>query len=83
MRPGEKLYEEILADNERTLPTPHPKLRVMRPEAPQARAWVGEVIAWLEQEEARDDTETRAGLAARIPEYQPAARSDTRAASVS
>ncbi len=28
MRPGEKLYEELYFDNERTLPTPHPKLRV-------------------------------------------------------
>ena len=28
LRPGEKLYEEVLADNEHTLPTPHPKLRI-------------------------------------------------------
>jgi FlaA1/EpsC-like NDP-sugar epimerase len=83
LRPGEKLYEEILADNERTLPTPHPKLRVMKPEVPQARAWVGEVVAWLEQEEVRGDEETRAGLAARIPEYQPAGSMATRAASTS
>ncbi len=83
LRPGEKLYEEILADNEKTLPTPHPKLRVMKPETPHTRAWVGEVIAWLEQDEVRDDAATRAGLAARIPEYQPAASSATRAASTS
>ena len=25
LRPGEKLYEELLADDESTLPTPHPK----------------------------------------------------------
>ncbi|MDH5212109.1 MAG: polysaccharide biosynthesis protein, partial [Betaproteobacteria bacterium] len=30
LRPGEKLYEELLADAEHTLPTPHPKLRVAR-----------------------------------------------------
>jgi FlaA1/EpsC-like NDP-sugar epimerase len=83
LRPGEKLYEEILADNEKTLPTPHPKLRVMKSEAPQARAWVGEVVQWLEQEEVRGDVETRAGLKARIPEYQPAASIDTRVASTS
>lgn len=28
MRPGEKLYEELYFDDEQTLPTPHPKLRV-------------------------------------------------------
>jgi FlaA1/EpsC-like NDP-sugar epimerase len=83
LRPGEKLYEEILADNEKTLPTPHPKLRVMKPEAPHSRAWVGEVVQWLEQEEVRGDVETRAGLKARIPEYQPAASIDTRVASTS
>jgi FlaA1/EpsC-like NDP-sugar epimerase len=83
LRPGEKLYEEILADNEKTLPTPHPKLRVMKPEAPHSRAWVGEVVQWLEQDEVRGDAETRAGLMARIPEYQPAASIETRVASTS
>ena len=33
LRPGEKLYEELLATEEATLPTPHPKLRIA-----QARA---------------------------------------------
>ncbi|MEI2635688.1 MAG: nucleoside-diphosphate sugar epimerase/dehydratase [Methylotenera sp.] len=28
LRPGEKLYEELLADDELTQPTPHPKLRI-------------------------------------------------------
>jgi FlaA1/EpsC-like NDP-sugar epimerase len=28
MRPGEKLFEELYFDDEQTLPTPHPKLRV-------------------------------------------------------
>ena len=30
LRPGEKLYEELLADAESTRPTPHPKLRIAR-----------------------------------------------------
>ena len=30
LRPGEKLYEELLADNENTMLTPHPKLRIAR-----------------------------------------------------
>lgn len=28
LRPGEKLYEELYHDDEKTAPTPHPKLRV-------------------------------------------------------
>ena len=75
LRPGEKLYEEILADNERTLPTPHPKLRVMKPETPLSRSWVGEALAWLEATEVRGDDETREGLALRVPEYQPSSTS--------
>jgi hypothetical protein len=35
LRAGEKLYEEPLADAEKTLPTPHPKLRVARARSPQ------------------------------------------------
>jgi FlaA1/EpsC-like NDP-sugar epimerase len=27
LRPGEKLFEEVLADGKQTLATPHPKLR--------------------------------------------------------
>src|SRR5439155_7964554 len=34
LRPGEKLYEEPLADAEKRLPTPHPKLRVAQATLP-------------------------------------------------
>lgn len=30
LRPGEKLYEELLSDGEQTLPTPHEKIRVAK-----------------------------------------------------
>ena len=30
LRPGEKLYEELLADNETTLPTHHPKILIAK-----------------------------------------------------
>ena len=72
LRPGEKLYEELLADDETTLPTPHPKLRVMKADAAPAVAWVAETVRWLETPRTLAADEVRAGLAARIPEYQPA-----------
>src|SRR5205814_1345302 len=42
LRPGEKLYEEPLADAERTLPTPHPKLRVAQARALQTHHFIDE-----------------------------------------
>jgi len=73
LRPGEKLYEELLADDERTLATPHPKLRVMKPEAPRDRAWVQEAVRWLETAGAPPAAEVRAELGRWVPEYAPAA----------
>ncbi|HLB13489.1 MAG TPA: nucleoside-diphosphate sugar epimerase/dehydratase [Burkholderiales bacterium] len=79
LRPGEKLYEELLADDELTLGTPHPKLRVMKPEAPRDRAWVLEAVRWFETAGTLAPAEVRAGLARWVPEYAPAVSSPTAA----
>jgi FlaA1/EpsC-like NDP-sugar epimerase len=69
LRPGEKLYEELLADNEHTLPTPHPKLRIAM--ARQADSiWMEELLAWTEVATMPDD-EVRTALQTWVPEYQP------------
>ena len=69
LRPGEKLYEELLADSEHTLPTPHPKLRIAQ--ARQADAeWLVELLSWVAASTMADD-EVRAGLAQWVPEYHP------------
>jgi FlaA1/EpsC-like NDP-sugar epimerase len=47
LRPGEKLYEELLADGEQTLPTPHPKLRVARAREAHDDAWLAALRDWL------------------------------------
>jgi FlaA1/EpsC-like NDP-sugar epimerase len=73
LRPGEKLYEELLADDETTLPTPHPKLRVMKADAAPGLAWVAETVRWLEAAHPLAAEAVRAGLAARVPEYQTTA----------
>ena len=72
LRPGEKLYEELLASEEATLPTPHPKLRIAQARAANLDA-VGQMIAWCERDRAADDAEVRARLKAWIPEYAPPA----------
>jgi FlaA1/EpsC-like NDP-sugar epimerase len=70
LRPGEKLYEELLADDETTQPTPHPKLRVARAEATHDAAWLGELVQWLSVPQ-RDEATVKRDLALRVPEYRP------------
>lgn len=72
LRPGEKLYEELLADSEQTLPTPHPKLRVACPEQIPDAAWLAALEQWLAQPLSNED-ETKRHLQRLIPEYAPAA----------
>jgi FlaA1/EpsC-like NDP-sugar epimerase len=72
LRPGEKLYEELLATEEATLPTPHPKLRIAQARLANRDA-VGQMIAWCERDRAADDAEVRARLKSWIPEYMPPA----------
>jgi FlaA1/EpsC-like NDP-sugar epimerase len=69
LRPGEKLYEELLADDETTRPTPHPKLRVARAR-PADPGWLSGVLEWLSRPAAGDD-EVRRELARWVPEYDP------------
>ena len=70
LRPGEKLYEELLADGELTLPTPHPKLRIAKPAAAPDEKWLAELEDWLAAP-WRDEAEVKQGLKARVPEYRP------------
>jgi FlaA1/EpsC-like NDP-sugar epimerase len=70
LRPGEKLYEELLADSETTLPTPHPKLRVARSrEVDVAGLMVS--LEWMRTHPMADNQDVRAQLHACIPEYRP------------
>jgi FlaA1/EpsC-like NDP-sugar epimerase len=71
LRRGEKLYEELLADNEHTLATRHPKVRATRALSAPDASWVREALAWLEAPQALEDDTVRAKLASLVPEYRP------------
>lgn len=70
LRPGEKLYEELLADDESTLPTPHPKLRVAKARAADS-GWHGECLDWLALTGFQDEAAVKRQLKAWVPEYRP------------
>ncbi len=70
LRPGEKLYEELLADNEHTLLTPHPKLRIAQAREVDA-AWLEGLLAWVNARPVSADEEVRRGLREWVPEYKP------------
>jgi FlaA1/EpsC-like NDP-sugar epimerase len=72
LRPGEKLYEEVLANEEATLPTPHPRLAIAQARTADSDA-VGQMVAWCERDRAAEDAEVRARLAGWVPEYAPPA----------
>ncbi|WP_175815398.1 nucleoside-diphosphate sugar epimerase/dehydratase [Burkholderia diffusa] len=69
LRPGEKLYEELLADDEATTRTPHPKLRIARArEVPDNL--LDELLPWLMQHRVLSDDEVRRDLRRWVSEYQ-------------
>jgi FlaA1/EpsC-like NDP-sugar epimerase len=70
LRPGEKLYEELLADDEHTLPTPHPKLRIAQARAVD-EAWVRAVVKWIEGSDL-DEQAVKTKLREWVSEYHPA-----------
>ena len=69
LRPGEKLFEELLVDGEDVEPTEHPRVRVVRTvETGMNHAWIEALIRATEKR----DVEGLIGLvSAAVPEYTP------------
>lgn len=68
LRPGEKLYEELLADDENTLPTPHPKLRIAKARQVD-KQWMADLLTWLRTHPVLSDDQVRQQLIRWVPEY--------------
>ena len=71
LRPGEKLFEELLTDSERTLPTPHAKLRVAQAEAAPGEDWQQTLDLWLNAPAPATTNELKLRLQQFVPEYAP------------
>ncbi len=75
LRPGEKLYEELLADSEETLETRHPELRIAKSrDTPEG--FYEYIDRWMDQRIPLADHEVRAALKRWIPEYVPMEKMD-------
>jgi FlaA1/EpsC-like NDP-sugar epimerase len=71
MRPGEKLYEELLADAEATVPTNFDRLKIARLDA--VSLWPADVAALAHMSPAERGGDTaRTWLSRRIPEFTTA-----------
>ncbi len=73
LRPGEKLFEELLADDEHTRATPHPKLRIAKAREVDPD-WLAGLLAWLGQDRIPGDSEVRRDLKRWVPEYHSQVR---------
>jgi FlaA1/EpsC-like NDP-sugar epimerase len=71
LRPGEKLYEELLTDDETTIPTLHQKVRIANAAPILDPHWENKALAWIQQVGPLSDDDTRSGLAKLVPDYQP------------
>jgi FlaA1/EpsC-like NDP-sugar epimerase len=68
LRPGEKLFEELLMDDEHTRATPHPKLRVAKARE-VTQDFIQTLSAWLYQDKLPEDSDVRRDLKRWVPEY--------------
>jgi FlaA1/EpsC-like NDP-sugar epimerase len=72
LRPGEKLFEELLSDADHTLPSAHPRLRIAQLHQYTGNEWMAELMDWLQQNDTglRTAMEQRQRLAQLVPEYR-------------
>ena len=70
LRPGEKLFEELLATDEHTLPTPHHKLRIASARAVD-EDWVNKLLIWIKTLQSASETQIKTELKYWVEEYTP------------
>jgi len=71
LRPGEKLYEELITEGEGIVPTNHPKILVLRGDGSPYESINKRIDELLLVAETYDATAIKKKLKEIVPEYQP------------
>jgi FlaA1/EpsC-like NDP-sugar epimerase len=72
LRPGEKLYEELLAGEDGSVASAHPRLRIARLREPIDERWLADLLAWQQTLDASvDPLHVRRELQRYVNEYVP------------
>lgn len=72
LRPGEKLYEELITEGEGIVPTEHRKIMVLKGQEKDLVKLNGSIKALRAVSEKQQADEIRAQLMSIVPEYKPA-----------
>jgi FlaA1/EpsC-like NDP-sugar epimerase len=75
LRPGEKLYEELITEGDGIVPTPHEKILVLRGQVCHIDQWQPELEALRLAAAQRDSDHIRALLHGIVPEYELSTKS--------
>jgi FlaA1/EpsC-like NDP-sugar epimerase len=70
LRPGEKLYEELLADDELSLPTSHKKIKTAKANHFDARS-LSKLLTWIETTNIYDENRIKKEMTKWVKEYNP------------
>jgi FlaA1/EpsC-like NDP-sugar epimerase len=68
LRPGEKLYEELLAEADSVLPSVHEKLKVAKIKSVNIE-WLEKLISWVNEVQNKDEATIKKELINWVPEY--------------
>jgi FlaA1/EpsC-like NDP-sugar epimerase len=70
LRPGEKLFEELLSDDEASLPTPHPKLKIAKANRFDQKS-LPKLMKWIKTLETLNEKNIKKELRGILKEYAP------------
>ena len=70
LRPGEKLFEELIANGERSMPTKHKKVRVAKARKFD-RSLLIDLLAWVKSSDHFDEDMLKKNLSDWVKEYSP------------